>query len=64
MTTMVLSGDEIIPELKSLVANTREKSENKFNDVLSSLKGRVLFKGVKYNLSLWARYTACLIILL
>jgi len=52
MTTMVLSGDEIIPELKSLVANTREKSENKFNDVLSSLKGRVLFKRVKYNLSL------------
>ncbi|KAK7144338.1 hypothetical protein R3I94_010681 [Phoxinus phoxinus] len=38
MTAMVLSGDEINPELKSLVANTREKSENKFNDVLSALK--------------------------
>lgn len=41
MITMVLSGDEINPELKSLVANAREKSENKFNDVLSALKGNV-----------------------
>lgn len=42
MIAMVLSGDEINPELKSLVANSREKSENKFNDVLSALKGKVL----------------------
>lgn len=42
MIAMVLSGDEINPELKSLVANSREKSENRFNDVLSALKGKVL----------------------
>ncbi len=28
------------PELKDLVADTREKSENKVNDVLSKLKGK------------------------
>lgn len=35
------SGDETNQELKRLVADTREKSENKFNDVLSKLKGKV-----------------------
>ncbi|XP_052415226.1 IQ calmodulin-binding motif-containing protein 1 [Carassius gibelio] len=32
------SGDKVSPELKDLVADTREKSENKVNDVLSKLK--------------------------
>uniref|UniRef100_A0A673GZH7 IQ calmodulin-binding motif-containing protein 1-like n=1 Tax=Sinocyclocheilus rhinocerous TaxID=307959 RepID=A0A673GZH7_9TELE len=35
------SGDKISPELKDLVADTREKSENKVNDVLSKLKDLV-----------------------
>lgn len=34
------SGDKISPELKDLVADTREKPENKVNDVLSKLKGK------------------------
>lgn len=32
------SGDEINPELRDLVEDTRENSEDKFNDVLSKLK--------------------------
>uniref|UniRef100_A0A8C1APA7 IQ motif containing B1 n=2 Tax=Cyprinus carpio TaxID=7962 RepID=A0A8C1APA7_CYPCA len=35
------SGDKISPELKDLVADTREKPENKVNDVLSKLKDLV-----------------------
>ncbi|XP_016122458.1 IQ calmodulin-binding motif-containing protein 1-like [Sinocyclocheilus grahami] len=35
------SGDQMSPELKDLVADTREQSENKVNDVLSKLKDLV-----------------------
>ncbi|XP_043098063.1 IQ calmodulin-binding motif-containing protein 1-like [Puntigrus tetrazona] len=35
------SGDEMSPELKDLVADIREQSENKVNDVYSKLKGLV-----------------------
>ncbi|KAK2888897.1 hypothetical protein Q8A67_014272 [Cirrhinus molitorella] len=40
------SGDAINPELKDLVADTRERNENKVNDVLSKLKDFVARKSL------------------
>lgn len=40
VSAMCPSGDQMSPELKDLVADTREQSENKVNDVLSKLKGK------------------------
>lgn len=40
VSAMGPSGDKMSPELKDLVADSREKSENKVNDVLSKLKGK------------------------
>ncbi len=40
VSAMGPSGDRMSPELRDLVADTRDKSENKVNDVLSKLKGK------------------------
>ncbi len=39
VSAMGPSGDRMSPELRDLVADTRDKSENKVIDVLSKLKG-------------------------